>query len=411
MAERAGAPTRRLAVRVTPDALRHVRAGHPWVFGDSITSITDGGECGDLAVVFDSHRRFAAIGLYDPESPVPVKILHAGAPTPLDDGWWRASLARALERRRAFTDRADADRLAYRIVNGENDGLPGLVVDRYAEVLVVKLYTPALFAHLGSIILQLVDLTDSGAVVLRLGRIVQRGDVHGFADGDVIAGSLDGPVVFVESGLQFEADVRRGQKTGWFLDQRANRIAVGSMSAGRDVLDVFCAAGGFSVHAAAGGARSVHSVDISAPTLDAAVRNMDRNRALPSVAACAHTVERGDAFEVMGKLALEQRRFGIVVVDPPSFAQRQASVESALRAYTRLTHLAVRLVEPGGVLVQASCSSRVTPAAFFEAVESAAASAGRPLTLIRRTGHDVDHPVGFAQGEYLKAGFWSVPGR
>ena len=219
---------------------------------------------------------------------------------------------------------------------------------------------------LRAIVTQLIDLTRCGAVVLRLARIVQRGETFGFTDGDVIAGALDdAPVVFVESGLEFEADVRRGQKTGWFLDQRANRIAVGSIAAGQDVLDVFCATGGFSVHAAAGGARWVHSVDLSAPTLAAATRNMERNRVLPAVAACTHSVQAGDAFEVMATLAREHRRFGIVIVDPPSFAQRQASIDTARRAYTRLTHLAVRLVEPGGVLMQASCSSRVTPEALL----------------------------------------------
>jgi 23S rRNA (cytosine1962-C5)-methyltransferase len=399
-------------VRVSPDALRHIRAGHPWVFDDSITSVTDGGSPGDLAVVFDAHRKFAAIALFDPSSPMRLKILHAGTPARIDDSWWRAAFVRALRRRDAFTADPGADRLGYRIVNGENDGLPGLIVDRYADVLVVKLYTQALFAHLRSVVVQLIDVTGCDAVVLRLARNVQRGETHGLTDGDVVAGALhEAPVVFVEAGLEFEADVRHGQKTGWFLDQRANRILVGSMTSGRDVLDVFAAGGGFSVHAAAGGARAVHSVDLSAPTLAAAVRNMARNRSLDAVRGCAHTAEVGDAFEVMAQLARGGRRFGVVVVDPPSFAQRQSNVDAAVRAYTRLTHLAVRLVEPGGTLVQASCSSRVTPDLFFETVEAAASAAGRPLSNMLRTGHDIDHPVGFKQGEYLKAGFWSVAGR
>jgi 23S rRNA (cytosine1962-C5)-methyltransferase len=408
----AGPSDRRLAVRVTPDALRHIRAGHPWVYDDSITSITDGGVTGDLAVVFDGRRKFAAVALFDPNSPMRLKILHAGAPATIDDEWWCATLARALARRSDFTSHPQAAQLGYRIVNGENDGLPGLIVDRYAGVLVVKLYTAALFAHLRSIVTGLIRVTGCEAIVLRLARTVQRGETHGFSDGDVIAGALDSAsVAFVEAGLQFEADVRHGQKTGWFLDQRANRIIVGSMSGGLDVLDVFSAGGGFSVHAAAGGARSVHSVDISAPALAATVRNLDRNHSLPAVAACEHSFDVGDAFEVMANLARHGRRFGLVIVDPPSFAQRQSSIETAVRAYTRLTHLAIRLVEPGGTLVQASCSSRVSPERFFDTVESTASAAGRPLTMIRRTGHDTDHPVGFPQGEYLKAGFWSLPDR
>ncbi len=401
---------RRLAVRLTPDALRHVRAGHPWVFADSISSITDGGRAGDLAVVFDQRRAFAAIGLFDPKSPIRIKVLHHGAPATIDESWWCAALERASERREPYVTAADASELGYRLVNGENDGLPGLVVDRYAGVLVAKIYSAAWFPHLAAVVTALLTTAGATAVVLRLARVVQRGDTFGLADGDVVAGVLaDGPVVFREAGLQFEADVRRGQKTGWFLDQRANRMMVSTMTRDLDVLDVFAATGGFSVHAAAGGARSVTSVDLSAPTLAAASRNMERNRGLPAVRACAHETRVGDAFDVMADLGRQGRRFGLVVVDPPSFAQRQANVEGALRAYSRLTQLAVRLVTPGGVLVQASCSSRVAPSAFFDAVGAAAVVAGRPLREITHTGHDLDHPVTFPQGEYLKAGFWQVP--
>lgn len=400
----------RQAVRLTPDALRQVRGGHPWVYAESITSISPDGRSGDLAVVFDRQRRFAAIGLYDPDSPIRLKILHHGAPARIDDAWWRARLAEAQQRRHAFLDAPDSALLAYRVVDGENDGLPGLVVDRFAGVLVVKLYSAAWFAHLRAVVGQLVAVTGCSAVVLRLARNVARGDTQGLADGDVIAGSLDdGPVTFIEAGLRFEADVRAGQKTGWFLDQRANRVRVGSMAGGLDVLDVFCAAGGFSVHAAAGGARSVHSVDLSAPTVAAAARNMAENRDHELVARCEHTTQVGDAFEVMTELARSGRRFGLVIVDPPSFAQRQANVQGALRAYARLTALAVSLLVPGGILVQASCSSRVSPSEFYDTVVASAAAAGRPLVEIERTGHDIDHQVRFAQGEYLKAGFWSVP--
>ncbi len=405
---------RRLAVRVTPDALRHVRAGHPWIFADSITSINEGGGPGDLAVVFDQRRAFAAIGLFDPTSPIRIKVLHHGAPATIDESWWRTSIARALDRRAPFVGAADASELGYRVINGENDGLPGLVVDRYADVMVVKVYSAAWFPHLAAVVRALLDVAGAtvptAAVVLRLARTVARGETFGLADGDVIAGELaNDAVVFREAGLAFEADVRHGQKTGWFLDQRANRMLVGAMTAGIDVLDVFAASGGFSVHAAAGGARSVLSVDLSAPTLAAAGRNMERNRTLAAVQACAHDTRVGDAFEVMSDLGRQERHFGLVVIDPPSFAQRQSNVEGALRAYTRLTRDAVRLVTPGGVLVQASCSSRVPAADFFEAVERAAAGADRPLRGITRTGHDIDHPVTFPEGAYLKAGLWQVP--
>jgi 23S rRNA (cytosine1962-C5)-methyltransferase len=368
---------------------------------------------GDLAVIFDADRKFVAMALYDPESPIQFKILHVGKPTKIDDAWWVDTFRRALGVRQGFLDDPDADHLAYRIINGENDGLGGFVVDRYADTLVIKLYSAAWIPHLSRLTRLLLDVTGCGSAVLRLARNLQAekrsADLFGLSDGDVIAGSLpDGPVQFTEGGLLFEADVRSGQKTGHFLDQRANRILVGEMARGRDVLDVFASTGGFSVHAAAGGARSVHSVDISSPTIAAAERNMALNTRLEAVANCDFTTEVGDAFEVMVQLARAEKDYDIVVVDPPSFAQRQANVDGAVRAYTRLTHLALRLVRPGGVLMQASCSSRVPADLFFDTVLDAAEDAGRSLREIAHTGHDVDHPIGFREGAYLKAGFWTV---
>jgi 23S rRNA (cytosine1962-C5)-methyltransferase len=400
---------RRLAVRVTPDALRHVRAGHPWVFEESVTSVSHEAEAGDVAVLFDDRRRFVALALHDPDSPIRFRVLHVGRPTPLDDDFWRRAVAAALDRRTAFTTDPDAAELAYRVLNGENDGFPGLVVDRYAGVLVVKLYSAVWYAHLPTLTRLLLDATGCTGAVVRLARMLQARDTFGLHDGDVVAGVVPpGPVRFREAGLRFDADVRTGQKTGHFLDQRANRIAVGAMSQGAEVLDVFASTGGFSVHAAAGGARSVHAVDLSAPTLAAAAHNMALNDDLAAVRACAFTTEAGDAFDVMVRLGRAGRDFDLVVVDPPSFAQRQADVAGALRAYSRLTHLALRLVRPGGTLVQASCSARVTAEQFFRTVLDAADAADRPLHELRRTGHDSDHPVAFREGEYLQAGFWRV---
>lgn len=404
-----GPSERRLAVRVSPDALRHVKARHPWVFEESVTSISHEASAGDLGIIFDADRKFVAVALYDPDSPMQFRVLHVGRPTPIDDGWWRSTIERALDARREFTDADDADRLAYRVLNGENDGVSGLVVDRYADVLVVKLYSAAWFPHLATVVGALLEVTSTTGVVLRLARNLQERETFGLHDGEVIAGSLaDGPVRFTEAGLAFDADVRHGQKTGHFLDQRANRIRVGAMSAGCEVLDVFASTGGFSVHAAAGGATSVDAVDISAPTLAAAEHNMALNRHLPAVGACTFTTHVGDAFDVMVQLARAGRIFDIVVVDPPSFAQRQMNVDGALRAYTRLTHLALRLVRPGGTLIQASCSSRVTAEQFHHTVLDAAEAAGRRVRVVARTGHDSDHPVTFAEGEYLKAVFLHV---
>jgi 23S rRNA (cytosine1962-C5)-methyltransferase len=391
---------RRLAVRVTADALRQIRGGSPWLYDGSITSVSHDGAPGDLAVIFDDHRKFAAIGLWDPTSPIRVKMLHRGAPTTIDREWWRSRLSAALDRRAALMN--DDDTTAYRCVHGENDHLPGLVVDRYDQTLVVKIYTPAWFPHLAVITDLLVELLHPVRIVLRLSRAVESGETFGLSDGDTIIGDPpDGPVMFRERDLTMEADVVHGQKTGHFLDQRDNRALVRSMAAGADVLDVFASTGGFSLAAAAGGANSVHLIDQSAPALAAAERNIAYNRRLDEVHRCAVHTTVGDAFHVLAELGRRNERFDIVIIDPPSFASNQAAVPRALAAYARLTHLGLGVIKPGGTLVQASCSSRVTADEFADTVLNAASTARADVREIRRTGHAVDHPIGFEFGGYL----------
>jgi 23S rRNA (cytosine1962-C5)-methyltransferase len=397
----------RVAVRATADAIRQLRAGSPWLYDGSITSVSHDAPAGDLAVVFDDKRRFVAIGLFDPTSPIRLKVLHTGTPVTIDAGWFAARIADAHERRSSLPTEIGADNAtdAYRVVHGENDGLPGLVVDRYASTLVVKLYTAAWFPHLATVVDALAGLLAPERIVLRLARDTAARNTTSLTDGSTLLGTApDRPVRFRERGLVLEADVVHGQKTGHFLDQRDNRALVRAAAEGADVLDVFCSTGGFSVAAAAGGARSVHLVDIAAPAIETARRNLAHNRSRPAVRACTVRSTVGDAFEVMAELARDPHaRFDIVVVDPPSFAQNQASVDRAIRAYAKLTSLAIALVRPGGTLVQASCSSRVTADGFATAVLDAAGRSGRQVRELRRTGHAVDHPVGFAQGAYLKA--------
>lgn len=407
-ADTAASSRRRIPVRVTKDAERHIRSGHPWVFDRSITSLgTDAdSRAGDLAVVFDAKREFLAVGLYDPSSPMRVKVVHHGRPTTVDRAFWEERIRASIDRRAELASDPGTD--AYRLVHGENDGLPGLVLDRYGDTLVMKLYSAAWAPHLDDLTTAIVAAADPRTLVLRWGRNAGRelGEDPTAPSTEPVAlvGDLpDGPLTFRENGLRFEADVVRGQKTGAFLDQRENRDLVRRLADGRRVLDVFCSAGGFSVHAAAGGAASVHSVDLSSFATDAALRNMAANRSIRQVARCHHTVSTGDAMDTMATLEATGRRFDLVIVDPPSFASRASQVPGALNAYARLTEQAVVLLEPGGTLLQASCSSRVDADRFAERVEAGARAAGRPLHSSRRTGQPLDHPVGFPEGAYLKA--------
>jgi 23S rRNA (cytosine1962-C5)-methyltransferase len=402
---------RRLAVRATADAIRQLRAGDPWLYDGSITSVSHEAPAGDLAVIFDDDRKFVAVGLWDPGSPIRVKVLQAGKPATIDAGWWKSAVAAAFDRRASLA--VDSSTTAYRCVHGENDGLPGLIVDRYEGTFVVKLYTPALLPHLRAVIDAVRAAGDAERIVLRLSRAVDAGETFGLVDGLTVFGEPPtAPVLFRERGLLMEADVVHGQKTGHFLDQRDNRALVRGLAEGADLLDVFASTGGFAVAAAAGGARSVHLVDLSAPAIAAAERNLAHNRNLRQVRACAVRSTVGDAFDVLAALGKRAERaadrFDVVVLDPPSFAMNQASVDRALRAYAKLTRVGVSLLRPGGTLVQASCSSRVTADQFFDTVFASAQSAGRPLHEIRRTGHPLDHPVGFAHGAYLKALFATV---
>ena len=390
----------RLAVRLTKDALRQVRAGHPWVFDRSITQVRPEGEAGDLAVVFDDKRRFNAIGLYDPDSPIRIKLLHHGAPVQVGPALWEERLRAALDLRAPLVVSTHTD--AFRWVNGENDAMPGLVLDVYRDTVVMKLYTPAWFPFLDELVGAVEATLAPSRLVLRLSRTVSAAQDR-WRDGTALVGELpDGPIRFVENDLTFEADVVSGQKTGHFLDQRDNRLRVRGLSSSARVLDVYSCTGGFSVNAAAGGARLVHSVDISDAAIETARRNMAANRDRPAVRACRHHWSVGDAMTVMAEMAAEGRTFDVVVVDPPSFARRRSQVEGALRAYARLTRLALDLVEPGGVLVQASCSSRVTTEEFHAVVLAAADESDRRLLDVLRTGHALDHPIGFPEGEYLK---------
>lgn len=397
---------RRLAIHVTRDAERHLREGHPWLFADSIVRQSHEGTAGDLAVIFDQKRRFLAIGLYDPTSPIRVRILHHGTPATIDQQWFTTQLTTAAERRAPL--RQDERTTGYRLLYGENDGLPGLVVDCYDTTVVMKIYTVAWIPYLADLCTQLATVHPYKRLILRMSRNVEShaAQLYGLHDGLVLVGpSLAGPVVFLENGLRFEADPIHGQKTGFFLDQRENRARVEGLAAGKRVLNVFAYNGGFSLYAARGGAFAVTSLDISRPALEAAARNFSLNQQVPQVRAAQHHLLDGDAFRLMADLAENGKRYDLVIIDPPAFAKRQSEIERALSAYAQLIRLGLGVLQPGGTLVAASCSSRISQDDFVANAQRAASQVGRPLQLFQQTGHALDHPIGFPEGAYLKCLF------
>ena len=395
-------PLPRLRLRVSPVAETLLRSGHPWLFADSVRGQNREGQPGEFAVVYDRNDAFLAIGLYDPGSPIRLRVLHHGKPATLDDAWWTQRLAAALTRRAThFNDRTDG----YRWVNGESDGWPGLVLDRYAESVVIKLYTAAWFPHLDRLTRLIQDQINPARLVLRLSRNIQdTANAFALAEGQTLIGTAPGqPVVFHESGLRFEADLLRGQKTGFFLDQRENRRLIESLSHGARVLNAFSFTGGFSLYAARGGANAVTSLDISTHALDGAKRNFALNASDASVTRCHHETIQADVFEWLPSSA--DQRFNVVILDPPSLARRETERTEAIRAYQRLATDGIKRLESGGLLVAASCSAHVSAEEFFDAVRQAARSSGRRFSEWKTTGHAPDHPATIPEAHYLKCTF------
>jgi len=399
----------RLAVHVVPYVERALRDGHPWLFESAITRINRNGRPGDVAVVFDRKNRFLVAGLYDPASPIRVRLLVHREPQEISRELFAARMAVAFQRRLPLLE-SGTD--GYRLIHGANDGMPGIVIDRYAQTYVLKLYSAAWVPYLSLLVDELVRLAAPERVVLRLSRQLEKdpGTLYGLADGQMILGSPpEGLVEFIENGLLFEADVLQGQKTGFFLDQRENRSRVEGLANTRIVLNAFSYSGGFSLYAARGGAVAVTDIDQSSHALAASERHFELNERFPKVARAKHEIIQGDVFAVLPDLAEQGFRYDLVILDPPAFAKRQDEVDRALAAYGRLSRLGLAVLKPGGILVASSCSSRVTAESFNATVHQAANDLGRPLAEIERTGHALDHPIGFKEGAYLKTLFAYAP--
>lgn len=384
-----------VAIKLTSQGERHVKNDHPWVFTDSIEKIDEDIQPGDKAIIFDRKKnKFIAFGLIDPDSPIRIKVLQPRGRINLNQEYFIEKLQTCYDVRKDLWKTTDA----FRWVFGENNGLPSLIIDQYSKVVVIKLYSRIWIPYLDLIVEAIKNVVNPKAIVLRLSRQVQVLETPtNIEDGEIIYGELNNPVVnFQEGGVQFSANVIHGHKTGYFLDHRQNRIQVGRLAKGKSVLDVFSYAGGFSVHALANGATKVVSVDISGPALELAKENAALNPQIKGV----HETRKGDAFEILERAIEKGEVFDIVVIDPPSFAKSKKEISTALHQYKRLAKLGMRLVAPNGILMLASCSSRVSAEEFFKVCTE---EIGKQFQEIDRTAHDIDHPIGFPEGAYLKS--------
>ncbi|MBC3846189.1 class I SAM-dependent methyltransferase [Winogradskyella echinorum] len=392
---------KRLAVKLNAKGEQFVVKGHPWVFSNSIVKINDDAKTGDLAIVFSKNKnKVVGLGLYDANSPIRIKIIHnADTKAVINAAFFHHKIELAFEKRYELLQ---TNTNSYRLLFGENDGFPGLIADVYDSVLVVKLYSEIWLPYLESILKSLQQVARANTVVIRLSRGLQNSKNHSLKDGEVVYGDLENEVVqFVEHGVNFSANVIKGHKTGYFLDHRANRKRVGELSKGKSVLDVFSYAGGFSVHALANGATEVTSLDISKQALDIARENGKLNDY-----SGMHKTISGDAFKEMKALIEKGKTFDVVVIDPPSFAKQQSEIDLAKKKYAQLAELGEQLTAKNGLLVLASCSSRILAQSFFDLNQRVLNSQARLFETVLKTKHDSDHPISFLEGAYLKCGYY-----
>jgi 23S rRNA (cytosine1962-C5)-methyltransferase len=389
-------PATRPSVSLLPARHKRAQSGYPWIYANEVR-MDDAARAlapGTLVTLRRADDSTLGVAMFNPHSLLTARLLDRDAARPID----RRFLARRLERALRLRQRL-YEAPYYRLVHAEADGLPGLVVDRYAEVLVVQ-SNAAGIAGLEPLVIEAL------AAVLRPSAIVLRNDSPARAQEGLAAetrialGALDARVLVEENGAVFPIDPLAGQKTGWFFDQRDNRRSVAGLAGGARVIDLYCYTGGFAVEAACAGADAVESIDRSEPALalaaEAAVLNRVEDRC---------SFRRGEVFGEAARLAAAGERFDIVIADPPAFAKSRKEVPAALRGYRKLARLAASLTARDGIVFLASCSYNIGAAEFAEAVRRGLADAGRGFRILRSAGAGPDHPVHPALPEtaYLKA--------
>ena len=373
--------------------------GHPWVYSGAVAAAPPVAP-GEIVDVYDFRSRFVARGYYNPHSTIAVRVLTRDRDCPIDRGFLTRAIRRSVLLRRGNPELA-ANTDAVRLVHGENDGLPGLVVDDYAGYLVVQLHTWGMELLRSDIVEVLAEVVDPRGIYERSDVGTRRADGLKNRRSGHLRGEQPPPLIEIREGAaRLFVDVRRGQKTGFFLDQRDNRMLLGRYAASRSTLDCFGYTGGFAAHAAKGGARSVVSVDIARDAAALAARNIEANRG----DSPRHCQVVADLFPMLEQLSERGLRFDVVVLDPPALVRRSRDVKTATGVYIKLNRNAIKLVADGGYLLTSSCSTRISQEEFFQVVRRAAAGARVEARVLTCNLHPPDHPVdpAFPEGRYLK---------
>jgi 23S rRNA (cytosine1962-C5)-methyltransferase len=375
---------------------RSLKRRHPWIFSGAVEKA--GGKPGETLEVRDASGQPLALAAWSPKSQICARVWSFDVSAAIDGRFFRDRIEKAINLRKALPTSRHTN--ALRLVHGESDGLPGVVVDQYADVLVAQFLSAGAEAWREDILNALMELSGCAAIFERSDAEVRKLEGLEPRTGFVRGNRNASRCPIIEYGLNFRVDVAEGQKTGFFLDQRENRQRVRALAAGRDVLDGFCYTGGFAVAALAGGAKKVTAIESSAPALEVAKDNVAAN---PLDASKIEFIQ-ADVFKHLRTLRDQGAKFDFIVLDPPKLAPTAAHAKNAARAYKDVNLLAFKLLSPGGLLATFSCSGGVSAELFQSIVAGAALDAGGEAKIIERFTAAADHPVAleFPEGDYLK---------
>ncbi|WP_332675695.1 class I SAM-dependent rRNA methyltransferase [Aromatoleum sp.] len=384
---------------LNPGKERSLLRRHPWVFAGSVARLEGRARPGDTVDVVTDDGRPLGRAAWSPESQIRARMWSFAPDAVIDHAFFKRRVAESVARR--ATHPLLAAESGLRLIHGESDGLPGVIADRFDDVVVVQLTSAGAEKWRDAIVAGLVQATGCRAVYERSDSDVRGMEGLGPKTGCVFGDLPEEALTIVENGVRMEVDVVAGHKTGFYLDQRDNRRLTGLLAGGRSVLNCFCYTGGFSLQALAGGAASVLSIDSSGPALDGARRNLAMN---PQLDAARAEWLQADVFDALRALRNDGRRFDLIVLDPPKFAPSAAHAERASRAYKDINLFGFRLLNPGGILMTYSCSGGIGLELFQKIVAGAGSDAGVDARILHRLSAAADHPVGLAvpEGEYLK---------
>ena len=373
-------------------------ARHPWVFAGSVQAVSGGPPDGSVVDVRTDANKFVARGLFNRQSKIVARLYSWDEAVPLDRHFFKTRVERAISLRHHGLHLNKSPQSAYRVVFSEADQLSGLVVDRYADYLSVQFTSLGLAERRAMIADVLTELLQPAGIYLRTEKGIGQLEGVTLTDGPLSGSPPPAEIVVEENGLQFAVNLAEGQKTGYYLDQRDNRLVVRQLAAGRRVLDAFSYSGGFGVYAAKGGATSVECVDASEPAL----KLVERNAVLNGLGQI--TTHHADVFKHLDGLVTAGKKYDLIVLDPPKFARNRAALPKAMQGYRKLHKQALKLLDRDGILVSCCCTGLVTLADFEDVIAQAVAESRRDVQILERRGPAPDHPVSIAarEGGYLK---------